>query len=124
MAQCTSCSVAVLWVKLEPRLSPHPLNVQPSITGNIRMLGSRRATARVLKKAELEEARTRGELLYTSHFATCAHAAQHRQKSALPSSAEKPKAVPPPQPSRPNPLSCVATSDGSADLFSAITVRP
>lgn len=78
MSACRSCGAAVLWVKVVPG-SVAPLNLEPSPAGNIRMLGTRDAVARVLPKQELIDARAAGELLYTSHFATCPNAKRHRK---------------------------------------------
>jgi hypothetical protein len=123
MPDCGSCKAPVLWVSMEPKLSAHPLDRTPTKDGNIRVVGSARVTARVLKIAELAVARARGELLYTSHFATCPHAAQHRKKSALSSSAAKPEGFPPS--AKPVAVPCVATiGDEGADLSLARTVRP
>jgi hypothetical protein len=81
MAQCKSCGADVLWVKLIPHNRLNPVNPTPTREGNIRMLGVRKAVARVLSKADLAEAALATEELYTSHFATCPNAKQHRSKS-------------------------------------------
>lgn len=54
-----------------------PLDSEPTTTGTIDRIGN---TCRVL--SPIEAAITRGEngRLYTSHFATCPHAATHRRK--------------------------------------------
>lgn len=79
MSACKSCGAEVLWVKLIPMGRVNPLNPTPSRSGNIRMLGTRKAVAKVLGKAELETAALASEELYTSHFATCPNAKQHRK---------------------------------------------
>lgn len=79
MSQCRSCGATIVWVqKLVPNNRPHPLDPEPSTNGNVRMLGIKNAVARVLNKSELADARTAGEKLYTSHFATCPNAKKHR----------------------------------------------
>lgn len=79
MSTCKSCGAEVLWVKLVPTNRLNPLNPTPTRAGNIRMLGTRKAVAKVLGKAELAEALATEEL-YTSHFVTCPNAKQHRSK--------------------------------------------
>jgi hypothetical protein len=81
MAQCKSCKANVIWVKLLPVGRLHPLNPTLAKTGNITMLGERQFVAKVLSKAEKARAVEEGELLYTSHFATCPNAKQHRTAS-------------------------------------------
>lgn len=78
MAQCKSCKAEVIWVKLLPLGKLTPVNYTMSKTGNIQMLGERQFVAKVLSKAEKARAQEEGELLYTSHFATCPNAAAHR----------------------------------------------
>lgn len=80
MSKCRSCGAEVLWVKLVPTNRLNPLNPTPTRGGNIRMLGTRKAVARVLGKVELAESLATEEL-YTSHFVTCPNAKQHRSKS-------------------------------------------
>ena len=80
MSQCKSCGAEVLWVKLVPMNRLNPVNPTPTREGNIRMLGQRKAVAKVLSKADLETAALASEELYTSHFATCPNAKQHRRK--------------------------------------------
>lgn len=78
MASCKSCGAPVIWVSLLPAKRTAPLDRETSITGNIRMLGTRNAVAEVVKKTDLEAERAKGPL-YTSHFATCPNAKQHRK---------------------------------------------
>lgn len=80
MSQCRSCGAEVLWVKLIPHNRLNPLNPTPTREGNIRMLGQRKAVARVLGKEDMATAKLASEELYTSHFATCPNAKQHRSK--------------------------------------------
>jgi len=80
MAQCRSCKATVLWVKLLPLGRTAPLDIKLSKDGNIQMLGERLVVAKVLSKIELAQAKEEGELLYTSHFATCPNAKQHRSQ--------------------------------------------
>lgn len=82
MALCKSCKQEVLWVNLiGARSRMAPLNPTLSREGNIMLIGPKGVTAKVLSKIELAKAREEGELLYTSHFATCPHAASHRKSS-------------------------------------------
>lgn len=80
MANCKSCGAEVLWVKLVPTNRLNPLNPTPTRAGNIRMLGTRKAVAKVLGKDDLATAALASEELYTSHFATCPNATKHRSK--------------------------------------------
>lgn len=80
MSKCRSCGAEVLWVKLVPTNRLNPLNPTPTRAGNIRMLGTRKAAAKVLSKADLAEAALASEELYTSHFTDCPNAKQHRSK--------------------------------------------
>lgn len=82
MAACRSCAAEVIWVKLLPRGRLAPLDATRSAEGNIRMLGTRNAIARVLSKENLAKARAAGDELYTSHFATCPNAKSHRKRHA------------------------------------------
>ena len=72
---CRSCVQSILWVKLLPKLSAHPLDPEPVDGGNIVLLGD--GTARVLRK---DEAAPEGAARFKSHFATCLFAASHRRK--------------------------------------------
>lgn len=79
MATCRSCGQPVRWLgKLLPAGKPHPLIPEPGPTGNIRLIGPRGVVGQVVPKSELEAERAKGAL-FTSHFATCEHAAQHRK---------------------------------------------
>ena len=76
MSQCSSCGAAIRWVVTEAGRRM-PVDETPTTTGTIEVTGN---AARVL--SPIEAAITRGEhgRLYTSHFATCPHAATHRRK--------------------------------------------
>ena len=72
--RCGSCGARVLWVEMVSGKKA-PLDADPSPRGNIRIIDG---VGQVVPKAELADAQA-GGLLYLSHFATCATAAQHRK---------------------------------------------
>lgn len=77
---CSSCGAPIFWGQLPSRKSM-PVNAEPSADGNVRLLDRRGSVlAFVLTGDELARARAAGARLRTSHFATCANAAQHRRK--------------------------------------------
>ena len=64
--KCRSCQALVLWITLEPRNKPHPVNPVPVEGGSIRVtLEGGKRIGRVLPYGARE-----GKL-YVSHFATC-----------------------------------------------------
>lgn len=79
-ARCSSCGASIVWAKTEAGRAM-PLDAEPTDDGTIETIGN---TCRVL--SPIEAAITRGETgrLYTSHFATCPHAATHRRKKGNP----------------------------------------
>lgn len=63
----------------------NPLDPKPTPDGNVRIVGTEPdGTPKIeyLSKANVAQARLRGEKLYTSHFATCPNRKQHRKKAA------------------------------------------
>lgn len=65
-AKCRSCQALILWITLEPRNKPHPVNPVPIEGGSIRTtLEGGKRTGRVLPYG------VRKGKLYVSHFATC-----------------------------------------------------
>jgi len=85
MANCKSCGAPIRWVKLAPGMRYHPLDAEPSPTGSIGVFNT---VARVLPKLEpdtklglptREDYRKRGAPVFTSHFATCPQASEHRR---------------------------------------------
>lgn len=85
-ARCRTCSAPVVWAVSEAGRRM-PFDAQPSVGGTHTVV-SGRATF-------VPEARRTGQL-YTSHFATCPQASQHRRARPLPSTPVP--ATPPPGP--------------------------
>jgi hypothetical protein len=79
--KCRSCGAPILWAEtITGRRMP--LDYEPSDKGNI-ILGLRRERPPLaLVQVEITRARllSAGELLYTSHFASCPQASTHRRK--------------------------------------------
>lgn len=81
MAECRSCGAAILWARTE-RDKPIPLDAEPDPAGRIVFVSG--DTVRVLRKDEEPPSHAlvpRKGQRYTSHFATCPNAEQHRRKS-------------------------------------------
>lgn len=80
MSRCKTCGARVRWAKVPSSGSTMPLDVEPTPGhGNVRYLPGDRTAVEVLAGPGLEQARGDGDELYTSHFATCEHAALHRK---------------------------------------------
>jgi hypothetical protein len=84
MPVCRRCPALIIFAQQNPTESNpypsnNPLNERPHPKGNLRL---DRETMRydVLTKDDLEAARARGEELYLSHFADCAHRKEFRNK--------------------------------------------
>lgn len=81
---CDSCGAPIIWrvgeeTKRNPQPKPNPIDAAPnSEKGNILLLENNRY--RVIGKNDLEKAKKLNYILYTSHFATCPNARQHRRK--------------------------------------------
>lgn len=79
MAACRSCGASIRWVEILPSRKLTPLDITPTANGNLMIVDGHQAQdgtpiARVVTPLE----RTASTTLYTSHFATCPNAAQHR----------------------------------------------
>jgi hypothetical protein len=86
MPSCKSCNAPIRWVLLRSKdgeLKPHPLDAKPSAdSGNIGIVDTagREPIAEIVPKAQLALfGGANAAPRYTSHFATCANAAQHRR---------------------------------------------
>lgn len=81
-ARCRTCRAPVVWAVL-PSGRRIPLDPEPDPAGRVRLEaigpGTDRAAV-VLNTGDAEDARAAGEALYTSHFATCPQADQHRRR--------------------------------------------
>lgn len=71
---CQSCARKILWVKTL-KGKTMPVDAEPAENGNLDISSGK---AVVIKPGEYLP----GIPLYTSHFATCPHSAQHRSKKA------------------------------------------
>jgi hypothetical protein len=67
MSTCRTCHTPIIWAKT-PSGRPMPLDAEPSPQGNI-----------VLRMDGIAIVGGEGSLRYTSHFANCPQAAQHRR---------------------------------------------
>lgn len=79
MAACRSCQARIFWVRM-PSGRMNPLDSKPREDGNIKLLPSEEAGARlavVLTKEELAEPAVGDR--FVSHFATCPQGPQHRR---------------------------------------------
>ncbi len=74
MAKCRSCGATIWWVKTT-RGKAMPIDPVETTEGNINLC---EGVAHVLGPIEQEP----GKAYYTSHFATCPHAARHRKGGA------------------------------------------
>ena len=80
MTTCKSCNAPVRWVLLRPKTGKakaHPVDATPSASGSIRIPET--GDAYVVAEADRPLVKFP---LYTSHFATCPDAAQHRRPRA------------------------------------------
>ncbi len=85
MPTCRSCPAPIIFAQQNPTpRNPYPannpLNVRPSLSGNLRL---NRQTMRydVLTGEALEQARAAGEELYLSHFVDCPNRQQFKQRN-------------------------------------------
>lgn len=79
MPECRSCKARVIWAKTE-KGGTMPLDeVENPEKGNIIIRADGVAT--VLRGDDLDIAIEERKMLYTSHFATCPNAKQHRRKA-------------------------------------------
>jgi hypothetical protein len=80
VSRCKTCGAKIRWAKVPSSGAKVPLDLDPTPhTGNVRYLPGDRTAVEVLGGPGLEQARGDGEELFTSHFATCPQAAQHRR---------------------------------------------
>lgn len=80
VSACRSCGAEILWAHTRDG-KRIPLDAVPSPAGNVYLNESATfARASVLSGALLEAARSAGEKLRTSHFATCPQAGEWRRK--------------------------------------------
>jgi hypothetical protein len=84
-ARCSSCGAPIAWVKMIDSRKANPMNPNADPErGNVAVKNN---MGRTLKKAELEQARAEGTVLYLSHFATCPNGKSHK-KAKQPAKAE------------------------------------
>ena len=76
MSACRSCGASIMWCAT-PSGKSMPVDAEPSDRGNM-VVENGRVTAVVASDA-VEEMRSHGYKLHTSHFATCSNAKQHRR---------------------------------------------
>lgn len=72
---CRSCGAPVVWVRTEAG-RPMPLDPEPTPTGNVIYTDEADRRVKVVGTADDLFATDR----YVSHFATCPHAEEHRQR--------------------------------------------
>lgn len=77
MTVCRSCGAEIFWVR-SCSGKPMPIDLLASPEGNISVQGGV-ARVHVGRDREVELAQGSG-MLFTSHFATCPDAEQHRQR--------------------------------------------
>lgn len=68
VCRAATCRRPLLWALTAANGRRIPLDPDPGVAGNIRLTGK---TAFVLGGDDLAAAHAAGEMLYTSHFATC-----------------------------------------------------
>lgn len=81
MSECRSCHAPMTWARTTARKNM-PLDPEPTADGNVRQVGwdGPLRLVVVIGGLELAAAHAAGEALYTSHFATCEYANEHRRK--------------------------------------------
>jgi hypothetical protein len=70
MSRCRSCNAEIIWARTESGKAM-PLDAEPTEDGNVKIVGG----FAVVGGLQLLDPGPR----YTSHFATCPNAAQHRR---------------------------------------------
>lgn len=75
---CSSCGAPMLWVQMQGSGSHHPMDVEPTSDGRF-VVTFRKSEDRFLAEA-FDPAQHARRNRYTSHFATCLHAAAHRRE--------------------------------------------
>ena len=76
IVQCNSCRAEIIWIKT-PAGKNMPVDATASDSGTVEIVNY--PDARIHNKYDAEVARIAGKKLYTSHFATCPNARQHRR---------------------------------------------
>ncbi len=76
---CSSCGARILWATTTTGKAM-PIDVVPAVDGNVRLAKGGAPSGGLLAEVLTTEQRAdyRGTL-YVSHFATCAHAKEHRR---------------------------------------------
>lgn len=83
---CASCSAPLLWA-ITAKGKNMPLDLHPTVTGNVRLTGEQITgndghhgpECEVLGKPQLTD-QLPDDLRYTSHFATCSDPERHRRR--------------------------------------------
>lgn len=76
MSECRSCHAPIVWAAWADTNKLVPLDPNPTLTGNvIRLATTNHAGLPVIARATAEHTGTR----YSTHFATCPNAAEHRR---------------------------------------------
>lgn len=81
MSKCRSCNAVIVWCVTEQG-KRMPIDAMPTKDGNVCVFECPETgtdMCRVLGKDE--QATWDGDMLFTSHFATCPNAAQHRSRA-------------------------------------------
>lgn len=78
--KCRGCDAEIRWVTLTTG-KKMPLDPSPGPGGNVLVDGP---VGAVLGRAALEEARSKGTLLYRPHFDACPKAVQFRKRKEAP----------------------------------------
>jgi hypothetical protein len=76
-SRCTSCTASIFWTRTESG-ARMPVDYEPDPAGRVIIVNGR---ARFLRKDETPPATF---ARFTSHFATCPHAARHRRVKLTP----------------------------------------
>lgn len=71
---CASCSASIFWARTGSGKAI-PIDAAPTPTGNVELDGD------TAKSWGTSHEWPEGAVRYTSHFATCPHAAEHRKQS-------------------------------------------
>jgi hypothetical protein len=79
---CRSCGAAVVWATMIPSGKANPLDATPTPGGNTFawVVGDKLEAENAARKTErVQRAIERNQNRYTSHFATCPNAKEHRR---------------------------------------------
>jgi hypothetical protein len=76
LANCKSCGAPIRWIRMTSN-KMMPIDAQPSPAGTVEIVDGYGYVVKTKEPSLLP-----GEERYTSHFATCPNAAQHRQRPA------------------------------------------